>query len=195
MGNFKELKNIQIIILGVCIASATIFSTVILSRGLLKIKKFSNEIIKVTGSAEKSIVSDYIVWNSMFTRRDIKLTDAFTKLKNDLKEVKIYLLAKGIQENEIIVSQANTKVLYKKNEKGYNTNDIDGYLLSQGIEVRSYEVKKVDDIARQSTELLNKDIQFISGAPDFFYTKLAELKIEMLAKATKNAKNRAKSMA
>ena len=195
MSNFKELKNIQIIILGICIAGATIFSTVILSRGLLKIKKFSNEIIKVTGSAEKSIVSDYIVWNSMFTRRDIKLTDAFTKLKNDLKEVKIYLLAKGIQENEIIVSQANTKVLYKKNEKGYNTNDIDGYLLSQGIEVRSYEVKKVDDIARQSTELLNKDIQFISGAPDFFYTKLAALKIEMLAKATKNAKNRAKSMA
>ncbi|MCK5491754.1 MAG: hypothetical protein KAJ14_01435, partial [Candidatus Omnitrophica bacterium] len=87
MSNFKELKNIQIIILGICIAGATIFSTVILSRGLLKIKKFSNEIIKVTGSAEKNIVSDYIVWNSMFTRRDIKITDAFTQLKNDLKEV------------------------------------------------------------------------------------------------------------
>lgn len=195
MRGFGELKNIQIIILGLCIAVATIFSTVVLSKGLMQIKKFTNEVITVTGSAEKKIVSDYIVWTSGFSRRDPKMTVAFEKLGEDLEKVKKYLLSKGIKEDEIIVSQVGTDVLYKKSEEGHNTNDIEGYLLSQSVEVRSYDVKKVDDVARQSTELINQDIQFISGTPEFFYTKLAELKVEMLAEATENAKERANSMA
>jgi hypothetical protein len=43
--------------------------------------------------------------------------------------------------------------------------------------------------------LINQDIQFISQAPEYYYTKLADLKIEMLAKATEDAKQRAISMA
>ena len=195
MGSLRELKHIQIIILGLCIAGATIVSTVILSKGLMQIKKFTNEVITVTGSAEKKIVSDYIVWNSKFLRRDSKMTVAFEELKEDLKKVKEYFLSKGVKDDEIIVSQISTTVLYKKNEKGHDTNEIEGYRLGQGIEVRSYDVKKIDDIARRSTELINQDIQFISSAPKYFYTKLAELKVEMLAKATENAKKRAKSMA
>ena len=52
-GNF--LKNTQIIILGVCIAVATIASSVILSGGFLKVMKFTREQINVTGSATKEI--------------------------------------------------------------------------------------------------------------------------------------------
>ncbi|MDD4183592.1 MAG: SIMPL domain-containing protein [Candidatus Omnitrophica bacterium] len=195
MKGFGELKNIQIIILGLCIGLATIISTVILSKGLLQIRKFSNEVISVTGSAEKKIVSDYIVWKSSFARRDPKMTEAFNALKNDLQEVKDYLVSKGVKDDEIIVSQIGTTVLYRKNEKGTDTNQIEEYVLNQEIEVRSNDVKKIDDIARQSTELINKDIAFISGAPEYFYTKLTELKHEMLAQATEDAKERARRMA
>jgi uncharacterized protein len=195
MGSLRELKNIQIIILGLCIAGATIFSSLVISKGMMQIKKFSNEVISVTGSAEKKIVSDYIVWNSAFSRRDVKMTAAFEKLGQDLQMVKKYLLSKGVKEDEIVVSQVITNVLYKKNEEGHSTNEIEGYLLKQGVEVRSYDVKKIDNMARQSTNLIHQGIEFISGAPEFFYTKLAELKVEMLAMATENAKERAVSMA
>ena len=195
MESGKILRNSQIIILGLCIAAATIVSTVILSQGLMKIKKFSSEVIKVTGSAEKEITSNYIVWKSGFSRRNSEMTIAFEKLKEDLRAVKDYLISKGLNEEEIIISQVDTQVLYKKNEKGYNTNKIEGYRLSQEIEVKSYDVQKVTDVSRQSTELINQDIQFISRAPEYFYTKLAELKVEMLSKATEDAKKRAKNMA
>jgi hypothetical protein len=190
-----ELKNIQIIILGVCIALATIVSTVILSKGLLQIKKFSSEVINVTGSAEKKITSDYAVWRASFAQRNPELKNAYAALQEDLGVVKGYLLSQGIKTDELIISQINTQVLYKKNEKGNDTNTIEAYLLSQGIEVRSYDVAKVDNISRVSTDLINKDIAFISEAPQYFYTKLAELKIEMLSKATEDAKSRAISMA
>ena len=195
MEGLKVLRSTQIIILGICFVIATIVSTVIFSKGLLQIKKFSGEVISVTGSAEKKIESDYIVWRSSFSRREPQLKAAYANIQEDLKKVKGYLLSKGIKENEIVVSQISTAEVYKKNEKGNDTNQIESYLLSQGIEVRSNDVKRIDEVSRQSTELINQDIQFISQAPEYFYTKLSELKIEMLAQATEDAKQRAISMA
>ena len=65
----RMLRNSQIIVLGVCIAVATIVSSVILSQGFMKVMKFTREQITVTGSATKEIKSDYIVWKGTITRR------------------------------------------------------------------------------------------------------------------------------
>jgi len=195
MEGIKFLKSTQIIILGICFVVATIVSTVIFSQGLIKIKKFSSEVIKVTGSAEKNIVSDYMVWTSSFSRKDLKMVDAFSKLKEDLVTVKEYLSNNGVKQEDIIIFPVETEVLYKKTEKGVNTNEIEGYRLTQGIEIRSKDVTKTTDISRRSTELIEKDIEFMSYVPQYFYTKLPELKLEMLAEATSNAKKRAEQMA
>jgi len=195
MEGSRILRNSQIVILGICIAVATIVSSLILSKGFLKIMKFTREVISVTGSATKEIKSDYIVWNADFSRREPNLVTAYAKLKEDLNKVKAYLASKGVSEKEIIISQISTTTVYKKNEKGNDTNGIEGYNLNQGIEVRSNDVNKIDTVSRESTELINQGIELNSGAPQYFYTRLDELKIEMLAKATENAKQRAESMA
>ena len=192
-GNF--LKNSQIIILGICIAIATITSSVILSGGFLRVMKFTREQINVTGSATKEIRSDYIVWKGEFTRREIDLKTAYKLLREDLDKVKAYLTSKGVSEKETIISQVATETVYKKNEKGNDTNDIQGYRLTQNVEIRSNYVDKIDKVSRESTELIDQGIQFTSPAPEYFYTKLDELKVEMLAKATENAKQRAEGMA
>jgi hypothetical protein len=188
------LRNSQIIILGICIAAATIVSSIILSQGFLKVMKFTREQITVTGSAQKNIKSDYIVWIGSFSRRETDLPAAYKKLQEDLGRVKAYLLSKGVNEKEMIISQITTATVYKKNEKGNDTNDIQGYVLSQSVEVRSQEVDKITQVSRESTELINQGVEFSSGAPEYTYTKLDELKIEMLAKATENAKSRAENM-
>lgn len=191
----RILRNSQIIILGICIAAATIASSIILSGGFLKVMKFTRENINVTGSATKEIKSDYIVWNASFSRREADLTTAYKKIKEDLEKVKQYLASKGVSEKEVIISQITTATVYKKNEKGNDTNDIQGYRLSQGIEIRSHAVDKIAQVSRESTELIDQGIEFESGAPQYFYTQIDKLKIEMLAMATENAKQRAESMA
>ena len=194
MGEGNFLKNSQIIVLGICIAVATIVSSVILSGGFLKVMKFTREQISVTGSATKEIRSDYIVWNGEFSRREANLKTAYSNLKFDLDKVKAYLNSKGVKDDELTIWQVATETIYKKNDKGNDTNDIQGYRLSQGIEIRSYGVDKIDRVTKEVTELINQGIEFTSPAPQYFYTKLDELKIEMLAKATENAKQRAESM-
>ncbi|MCX5715487.1 MAG: SIMPL domain-containing protein [Candidatus Omnitrophica bacterium] len=188
------LKNSQIIVLGVCIAVATIVSSVILSGGFLKVMKFTRENINVTGSATKEIKSDYIVWKATFSRREPDMAAAYKKIKEDLEKAKQYLVSKGVNEKEVIISQITTTTIYKKNEKGNDTNDIQGYRLFQGIEIRSNDVDKIDRVSRESTELIDQGVEFESDAPQYFYTKIDQLKIEMLALATANAKERAQSM-
>ncbi len=194
MENEGILKNSQIIILGVCIAVATIVASVILSQGALKIIKFTKEVINVTGSAQKEIKSDYIIWRCGFTYRAADLPAAYRKVQETLVKVKAYLLSKGVSEKEMIIDRIVTAAIYKKTKEGKDTNDVESYELGQAVEIRSNDVGTIDSVSRESTELINEGIQFISSPPQYFYTKLDELKIEMLAKATDNAKQRAESM-
>jgi len=189
------LKNSQIFLLGICIAVGTIAASFILSQGFLKLMKIQKEVISVTGSAQKDIKSDYAVWQGIFSRRGPGLEDAYENLKADLKQVKACLAEQGVTESELLVSQISTKKLYRKNEKGNDTNEIEAYILSQTAEVRSGDADKVARLSRESTELIQKGIEFESQQPEYFYTKLDELKVEMLAKATENARQRALRMA
>ena len=194
MESARFLRNSQIIILGFCIAAATIVSSVILSQGFLKVMKFTREQIAVTGSAQKNITSDLVLWRSSFSRRDVEPAPAYKKLKEDLAKVKKYLVSKGVKEDDIQVFQVVTTTVYRKNEKGEDTSDIQGYALNQQIAIKSGDVEKITRLSREATELIDQGIEFSSGAPEYYYTKLDELKIEMLAKATQNAKQRAENM-
>jgi len=195
MKDLSTLRNSQIIVLGLCIATATIVSTVIFSRGLMAIKKFTDQAITVTGSAEKDIVSDFSVWQCEFTRRSQVLTEAYTQLGEDLKIVRTYLETLGFAPEDILPAQVQTQLVYQKNDKGYDTNAVEYYQLRQSIEVRSKDVAKIRHASSASTELIHQGIQFVSQSPQYFYTKLADLKLEMLSLATENAKQRAQNMA
>jgi len=56
-------------------------------------------------------------------------------------------------------------------------------------------VELIEKVAREITELLNRGVQFNSTPPRYYYTKLADLKIEMISKATEDAKLRAERIA
>src|SRR3990167_485007 len=127
MDNGGAFKNSQIIILGICIAAATIVASIILSQGALKIMKFAKEVISVTGSAQKEIKSDYIVWRCGVSRREADLPAAYKKLQEDFEKIKEYLLSKGADEKEMFISPVGTTKLFKKTKEGKDTNDIEGY--------------------------------------------------------------------
>lgn len=189
------LKNSQIIILGLCIAAATVAASTIISKSVVQVMKMQKEVIGVKGSAEKQIKSDHIVWYLRFSRRALDRKTALTQLDADSKLVKEYLLSKGIPESEIEFYSVGTEILYKKNEKGNDTNTVEAYELSISAEVKSAEVMKVTDIEKKSDALIHQGVELVSHSPKYFYTKLPELKLEMLEEATRNAKARAEKMA
>ncbi len=180
--------------LGMSLAIGMIISTIIVASTVKKIK-LANQTITVKGYAEKRIRSDFIVWRGNFSARSPRLTEAYQALKNDLALVKEYLVNEGVPEDQVTFSAVITRTLYARDEHGRPTEEITGYELIQEVEIQSSEVDKVAAIARESTELINKGVHFRSDPPQYFYTKLGDLKIQMLAEATQDARERAEQIA
>ena len=157
--------------------------------------KRGDQTITVTGSARKRITSDLVVWRSAISYQAPTLSEAYRSLAEAVPRVKAYMVSKGIAENQITVSSISSQTLHGRSSDGVETSEITGYSLRQELSVRSIEVEKIGQIAREATELINQGILLESMAPEYLYTKLGDLKIEMLAEAAKDAKRRAEQIA
>jgi hypothetical protein len=157
--------------------------------------KRADQSVTVTGSARKRIRSDLVIWKAAVTYQSTVLADAYRSLSENVPRVKTYLIGKGIPENQITISAISSQTLHGRTAEGEDTGQITGYSLRQELEVRSTDVDKIAQIARQATELINQGILVESLPPEFHYTKLGDLKIEMLAEAAKDAKVRAEQIA
>ncbi len=109
--------------------------------------------------------------------------------------IKKYLIGKGIAENQMTVSSISSTTLKGRDANGNETSEISGYSLRQQVEVRSNDVDRIAQIAREATELINQGILLESNPPQYSYTQLGNLKIEMLGEAAKDAKERAEKIA
>ena len=179
---------------GVALALGLVLASIIGGYSFVKGKR-GDQTIVVTGSARKRIKSDLVIWRSGVSYQADTLADAYRSLSENVPRVKSYLLSKGIPENEITISSISSQTLHAKTTDGEDTGQITGYSLKQELEVRSTDVDKIAQIARQATELINQGILIESMAPEYHFTKLGDLKIEMLAEAAKDAKARAQQIA
>lgn len=179
------------------VAISIVVSAVILSNAFLNRNKPYNT-ISVTGLGAKSFTSDLIVWSGQFVRKSMQLKEAYAQLDRDRESIRTYMVSKGLKKENIVFSAVtiNKEFDNSYDDMGNITRTVfTGYQLSQSIQVESTEVDKVENISRMVSELINSGIEFYSNNPEYYYTKLAELKVEMIAEATKDAFIRAKKIA
>lgn len=181
-------------IVAVIIVVGIIISSMIVANSIVEIKGGGSRII-VTGSAKQQITSDLIVWTGSFSAKSPMLQDAYAQLEADKNKVMSYLVKKGVSEDKIVFSSINTNMYYIILPSGQYTSDIDYYDLNQTVTISSEEIDKITEISRNATELINEGVQFQSNAPQYLYTKIADLKVTMLAEATKDARKRSEMIA
>ncbi len=187
----KTYLNSIIIALAIIITAFTFASA-------FKNRNTTSNSISVTGLGSKDFVSDLIVWSGSFFRKSETLKDAYAALDKDREDIKRYLVSKGIEAENIVFSAVdiNQEFDLQFDNNGNRTKSVfTGYRLHQNVQLESNEVDKVEGISRQVSELINSGIEFYSNMPQYYYTKLAELKIEMIAEATKDANTRAMKIA
>lgn len=178
----------------IIVAVSILGSASVVTYGLIKTRLQPNT-ITVTGSAKKQIKSDYVVWTAYFSRQSKKISDAYGLLQDDLDKVRKYLSDNGLADKDFTISSISTTVINTILPNGAYSNNIDSYRLTQQIEVRSVDIDKINTISRESTRLIQDGVQLQSMPPSYYYTKIADLKVDMLALATKDAKNRAEKIA
>jgi len=184
--------------LSTIILSITALITVLLVTYTYQNRHRSDDIIHVTGLGKKDFKSDLVIWSGGFDKNGKILKEASQLLQADKSVIRKYLLDKVVLENQIVFSamdiQKDYTNIYFENG-GLKEQRFDGYLLRQTVKIESNEVDKIEGISRSVTELTDRGIGFYSNQPQYYYTKLSELKIEMVAAATEDARIRAEQIA
>ncbi|MDR1610789.1 MAG: SIMPL domain-containing protein [Candidatus Symbiothrix sp.] len=190
------MKHSEKIILITIISFATIISAIIIGNAYSTRGKITNK-IEVTGKAERNFTADLIVWNGSFSKQKKEMKEAFKQLKADEIMVKEYLLKKGIKEEEVVFSSVQIQKVYDDfyNDKGSYNRIFAGYKLSQDVSISSQDIDKIEKISREVSELIDMGVELTSDAPDFFYTKLSDLKLELVEDATTDGRTRAEKIA
>ena len=186
---YQKLKDFQFtivaIILGFALVLATTFAVCTLNK----------DGIAVTGSAFKVVKSDTAVLKLELRARNELKSNAYNKIKSQIPTVKEFLIKKGIKDNEITILPASTYNNYKMNPiNGYSTNIIESYVFEQTIQVKTNDVDKIQELSVAAQELLDKGIDLNIYSPEYLYSKLGEIKVELLKQASEDAKERAKGM-
>lgn len=184
------------ILISVIAGVALIVSAFMLANAF-KYKYKINNTINVTGNAKKDFQSDIVKWTASYSRKSMDLSEASEQLKRDRDLVKSFLVQRGVKENEILFNAVNiTKdFAYHTDERGSSYNTFSGYSLTQMVSVESKDLDKVDNASREISTLISQGVELSSNSPSYYYSKLEDLKLSLIAEASQNAKARAENIA
>ncbi len=189
-----QIKDYQVVLLGVLIALGSVFSTYILSKSIIEFQKMQNQTIRVTGSASQKVTSDSASWTINVRTKKATLKDGYLQLNSDMKKVKNFIVANGIDEKNINYGSVNSYENYKMLPNGGMSNDVESYVVYQLVTVKSNDINKITDVSKKVDELVNQDVNLTTESVQYFVSNLDDIKVKMVGEASKNAKERAKSM-
>jgi hypothetical protein len=161
--------------------------------------------LRVTGSAKKRIVSDLIQWTAVLEARATDRTTAYKQLRDETEQAVAFLKAQGVRADEIRPSSASFGEEYDtvvdlkmvpgaKEPVRLERRVFKDFVTRATIDVRSSDVARIEKASREITALLERGVSITSESPQYYYTHLGELKVEMLAAAGKDARARAENI-
>ena len=192
--NWTENRNLAVLIAGI----ALIIAVCIAVNGFVGYRQNAVGGITATGSATFDFTSDLIVWRGSFSAYGVTPQVAYETINRDAGLIKNYLLEHNVPEANFVFSSVDISPDYRYtyDANGYLTESrLVGYSLSQRLAIQSPDVNNIENISRDISELISAGVDFHSDAPEYYYTRLGELKLELIDAATADAKTRVDIMA
>lgn len=187
------MKNAKYILLGV----AAIICAVVLARAYTY-KYRSQDTIVVTGLGETEFTSDLIVWSASITAEAQQVAAGYARIEQSKAKVQQYLEEKGLPADAVVFEFVNVD---KQFDPVYNANGnwagqrFTGYSLRQRFTVESHDVERVETISREISALIAQGVSIEAYAPDYYYTKLDDVKMGLIETASADARQRAEKIA
>lgn len=150
----------------------------------------SEDVITVTGSAKRRILSDYVVWTASVTAQDLSPGPAEARLRRWTARVRAFLSARGVTPAELTLRPISTETPGEvSDETGESVNE---YRLTRTFEVRSTRVQAIAALAEASASLLAAGVPLAANPPQYVYTKLPSLRPQLIRAAIRDAQRRAR---
>jgi len=150
----------------------------------------TRDYVQVVGAATKGFESDIVKWNVTFEENTdlVNMREGYRKIQEKRDRLVNILSGKEISEEDININPITTQKRWDRN------GEVVGYSLNQSLFIISSEVEQIEQLALNPDELLDQDIFFQVSSLEYFYSEIDNLKKDLLALATRNARERAEKI-
>lgn len=187
----KSSSFSALLALGVCIALGLSVSGYFIGNTLYKARSSENT-ASVKGLAEREVKSDLAIWSLHFSIVSKQVDSAFAEAKSDRGTIVTFLKERGFKESEIkLIPLSSYRNEYRENGVVVDEQ----YNVSTGVTVETGDVDRVVSAFEDAGELIGRGVILSSSSPSYLYTKLNDIKPEMLGEATRNARLAAEQFA
>ena len=149
--------------------------------------------ITVTGSAKTSATADNVVWTLNVSLASQTVSEAVTKVGNDVEAVSAYLTDGGIPASELTLGSVSTYA-NEQYVNGNSTGKIINYRASRDVVVRSKDVELISKLSQGIGTILQAGVSVNNYGPQYYLSTLPKLRPQLLEEAMQDAKIRAEAI-
>lgn len=183
-------------VLGILLCAGLIVLGLEIRYGMTHLKE-SDRTVTVRGLCEREVNANKVTWPIVSKEVGNDLPAIYERVENTNAMIVKFLQQNGIEESEISINPPAVIDL-QADRYSYNQN-LYRYNVTNVVVVTSSKVAKVNELIKKQTELLKEGIAVVAGDYQYQtiyeYTDLNNIKPEMIAEATKNAREAADKFA
>jgi uncharacterized protein len=155
----------------------------------------ADRFVTVKGLAETFVKADLAVWPLRITATGNDLARIQDQIDADLATITQFLTGHGIEAAAIQPQRVEVTDLLAQPYRPERVDE-NRFIIAQTVIVRTEQVDRVAELNRQTGELVRQGVVLAdAGGPTYLFTKLNDIKPQMLAEATRNARQAAEQFA
>ena len=159
----------------------------LLGNGLLR-AKMADRSVTVRGLAERDVTADLATWTIAYSAQSTDLQSAQADIDNDTTAITSFFKELGFKADALQPTGANVNQ--------YSNNGIPQYTIRQRLSLRTLDIDKAQAAVARQFDLVRRGVVLEDGSGmSYTFTKLEDIKPEMVAEATKDARKSAEQFA
>lgn len=176
---------------GALVALGLALAGLFIGTGVAKIRHGA-AVVTVRGLAERDVVADLATWTIATQANGSDLGSVQRQADADTQAVRSFLLAKGFADAEIQMRGANVSQYYDSSRGTMNIT------LRQRFQARTTDIARMQQAFADQAEIIRQGVALDSdggGGLTYSFTRLNDVKPEMIAEATRAAREAADQFA
>ncbi len=192
-----ERANVSGAVLGLSLLAGLLGLGWLVSNAALQIKEFERSVV-VKGLSEREYTADTVIWPIQFTAASNNLEELYINVEANADSIRRYLEERGIEASEITASAPSITDKSAQQYGGGPQAEF-RYTAVQTVTVYSTKVPEVMALQSSLSELGKQGIVIAGNSyesqTEYLFSTLNDVKPEMIAEATKNAREVAEKFA
>jgi len=152
--------------------------------------RMADRAVTVRGLAERDVTADLATWTLNISAQGTELSEVLTEMEQDTRAVQAFFRSRGFRPQDLSDAGVSVNQFYDTNQ-GRNTVTV-----RRRIQLRTSDVMRARAAHGQQFELIRAGVAIEEGSDiNYSFTRLNDIKPEMIAAATRDARRGAERFA